>query len=233
MNCIQATRIKSGAVESGFNLNFDDQSFTVTDNQQLKIDTTYRETCQAQAGEFSGTHAIRGLACDKKHTYRGKIFSNLVDFGGIGFFGRCRFLDTPGEISPYVWRVFISMNLFGGELVYFENKLNAYGRKAKAYYDDPNNQPQLHDISPASVTLVLNAWNPETGTGFAPTSEQAYIEWGGFAYAFGNNIERDLNGVVSISEFITDTLEPFWSKENHAFTGTGKRTFLNLENYGD
>ena len=125
------------------------------------------------------------------------------------------------------------MDLFGGQLPYFATPLNAYGRKAKAYYEDPTHQPELHNASPSNSTLILNAWDPETETGFAPNSSQAYITWSGLSYALGNNIERSLSGSVNISEWIIDTEEPYWSTDQHPFTGTGKRTFSDIENYGD
>jgi hypothetical protein len=233
MNCIQASRIKGGSVFSTFIANFSTGVANVAGFSELKTNTSYRETCRAQDGNLESDYAIRNLPCAEKHIYRGSIYRGLYDFGEIGMFGRCRFLDTPGYISPYVFRAYISMDLFGGPLPYFNTRLNAYGRKAKAYYENPVNAPKLHYASPSNSILILNAWDPETRTGFAPDSNQATITWSGLSYAVGNNIERDLNGNVRIREWITSEEEPYWSITDHPFTGTGKRTFSDLENYGD
>jgi hypothetical protein len=233
MNCIQASRIKGGSVFSSIIANFNVGSANVAEISPLKRNTSYLETCRAQDGTLQTDYAIRGLACDQKHIYRGYIQTGLLDFGQIGMFGRCNFLDTPNTITPYVFRVYISINLFGGPLPYFNTPLNAYGRKAKVYYEDPVNAPELHKASPAEVLLLLNAWDPETETGFYPDSSQATITWGGFSYAVGNNIEKSLNGSVTIRQWITSGEEPYWSGETFPFTGTGKRTFSDIENYGD
>jgi hypothetical protein len=230
MNCIQASRVKGGSVASVFNLNFGIGAMVVSGSSDLKKDTSYRETCRAHNGLLESDYCIRGLACDKRHIFNGGIYTSLIDFGAIGFFGRCRFLDYPGYISPYVWRVYINMDLFGGDLPYFETRLNAYGRQSKSFYE--NNPAELQKPSPSKSTLLLNAWDPETETGFAPNSSQAYIRWTPFSYAVGNNVEHNLTGTVSIFEYITDTEDPYWSESDYPYNGTGKRAFSNIEVYG-
>lgn len=231
MNCIQASRIKEGSVVSSIIANFSVGSANVSGFSTLRINTSYLETCRAHDGNFESDYVVRGLDCAEKHIYRGSILRGLYDFGEIGMFGRCRFLDTRFNISPYVFRLYIAMDLFGGPLPYFETPLNANGRKAKAYYEDPSHVNELHNASPSQSFLLLNAWDPESETGFLPDSSQATISWSGLSYAVGNNIERSLNGNVRINEWITSGDEPYWSESIYPFTGTGKRTFSNLENY--
>lgn len=227
MNCVEATKIKQGFVSSTLDFSFiqDSRFISLSTGASLTINTSYKDTCAAQKGIFDSNYCIRRIDCRYNHIFLGKAYSEVLNFGGLGFFGNCRF--TGGE--GYIWDISIVIDAFGGALPYFETNLNAYGRAAKKYYET---YPQiLQSASKVDGIIILNAYNPDTGYKFPPTSDQAFARIEGLNYAIGSDIEKESTGKFELFEFIQDENGGYWSGSEYAFTCRGKRVFQSIKVY--
>jgi hypothetical protein len=215
MHCLKASRVKAGSVTAQINVQFKTagfQNFSYSYQKSLFVDLTHKETCRAQAGlggNVYGEYVVRGMPCDKKHLYGGLLNGDFIYLN-----------DTDGQETPF----FFVGELFGSaKLPYFENSLNAYGRKAKAYYETADGIKELQR-SNASGCFI--------GGPSIPGVQQTLCTV--ISFAIGNGIEYSSSGLFTVQDWYQPDDGPgYWINTYFPFNYQAHRTIQNLENYGD
>jgi hypothetical protein len=191
------------------NETFDD--FTYQYGRSIFVDLTYKETCRAQAGLGGNEYAeymIRGMPCDQRHLYSGFLNGDSIEITKDG---------QPTQIS------FVG-ELFGSaKMPYFQNPINAYGRKAKAYYETADGIKDLKKSS-ASGCIILGASIPD----------QQQTKCTTINFAIGNGIAFEDSGTFIVQNWFQPESGPgYWIDTYYPFTYSAVRTVSYLENYGD